>query len=70
MITVNFKPADKLSKESLSARKERYICALTDKVLRNAIPCVVLKPTGRVITKEAFEKLVKSVLRTVLSQSA
>lgn len=59
LIAVNFKLADKLSKESLAARKERYVCALTDKVLRNAVPCVVLKPTGRVITKEAFEKLVK-----------
>jgi nitric oxide synthase-interacting protein len=59
LITVNFKPADKLSTVAMVARDERYVCSLTDKVLRNAIPCVVLKPSGRVITKEAFEKLVK-----------
>lgn len=59
LIPVNFKLADKLSTEHLAARKERYVCALTDKVLRNAIKCVVLKPTGRVITEEAFLKLVK-----------
>ena len=59
MVAVNFKPADKLSTVAMVARDERYVCGLTDKVLRNAIPCVVLKPTGRVITTEAFERLVK-----------
>ena len=64
LIAVNFKLADKLSKESLAARKERYVCALTDKVLRNAVPCVVLKPTGQFLCTPAHQLL--SVLRAAV----
>jgi len=59
LITVNFTLADRHSTASIVAREERYVCAITQKVLRNCIPCVVLKPSGRVITKEAFDRLVK-----------
>lgn len=59
LIPVKFTPADKHSKQALAAREERYVCALTQKVLRNSIACVVLKPTGTVITEEAYTRLVK-----------
>eukprot|EP00041_Stephanoeca_diplocostata_P004068 m.40594 g.40594 ORF g.40594 m.40594 type:complete len:305 (-) comp14837_c0_seq2:436-1350(-) len=59
LIPVKFTPADKHSKQKMEARHERYVCAITQKVLRNCIPCVVLKPSGRVITQEAYERLVQ-----------
>ena len=35
------------------------MCALTQKFLRNSVPCVCLKPSGNVITVEAYDRLVK-----------
>lgn len=46
-------------KRSLIAKENRYMCPVTHDVLSNAIACVVLKPTGDVITMECFEKLIK-----------
>eukprot|EP00039_Didymoeca_costata_P027772 m.19160 g.19160 ORF g.19160 m.19160 type:complete len:303 (-) comp6499_c0_seq1:118-1026(-) len=59
LITVNFTLADRLNTQAMAAREERYVCALTSKVLRNCVPCVVLKPSGHVITEEAFKKIVE-----------
>ena len=59
LIPVNFKLADQHSTQALVAREERFVCALTDKALRNCVPCVLLRAPGRVITKEAFTRLVK-----------
>jgi hypothetical protein len=39
--------------------QERYVCGVTHKPLRNAVPCCVLRKTGLVITLEAYERLVK-----------
>ena len=35
------------------------MCALTQKFLRNSVPCVCLKPSGNVITVEAYDRLVQ-----------
>ena len=59
LIPVHFTLADKHSSVALEARQERYICAASHKPLRNAVPCCVLRPSGRVITVEAYERLVK-----------
>lgn len=59
LITVNFTPADKFESKNIFARDERYVCGLTQKVLRNCVPAVVIRPTGAVYTKEAFDLLVK-----------
>eukprot|EP00037_Helgoeca_nana_P024932 m.267818 g.267818 ORF g.267818 m.267818 type:complete len:306 (+) comp26790_c0_seq1:229-1146(+) len=59
LVAVNFTLADKHSTEAIEARKERYVCGVTHKPLRNAVPCCVLRKTGLVITLEAYERLVK-----------
>ncbi|KAL5280628.1 NOSIP family protein [Megaselia abdita] len=50
---------DDSDKRSLIAKENRYMCPVTHDILSNAIACVVLKPTGDVITMECFEKLIK-----------
>eukprot|EP00051_Salpingoeca_urceolata_P001671 m.42953 g.42953 ORF g.42953 m.42953 type:complete len:294 (+) comp11602_c0_seq2:162-1043(+) len=59
LIPVKFTLADRHSTTSVISRKERYMCPLSQVVLRKGLPCVVLKPSGNVITKESYEKLVK-----------
>lgn len=46
-------------KKCLITKENRYMCAVTHDVLSNSVPCIVLKPTGDVITVECFEKLIK-----------
>ncbi|KAG8469382.1 hypothetical protein KFE25_005837 [Diacronema lutheri] len=38
---------------------ERYICPLSKKALTNATHCVVLRPSGQVVTRECVEKIIK-----------
>ena len=40
-------------------REERYQCAVTGDVFNNSSHCVVLKPTGHVVTVECVEKIIK-----------
>jgi len=46
-------------KKSLIIKENRYMCAVTHDILSNSVPCVVLRPTGHVITLECFEKVIK-----------
>lgn len=46
-------------KQSLIVKRNRYMCAVTHDILGNSVPCVVLKNSGDVVTKECFEKLIK-----------
>lgn len=56
---VKFKLIDDKDNKSLIAKSERYVCAVTNDVLGNSVPCVVLKPSGCVVTQECYEKLIK-----------
>jgi nitric oxide synthase-interacting protein len=46
-------------KKSLIAREERYMCPVTHDILNNSTSCVVLKPTGDVVTEECVNNLIK-----------
>ena len=49
----------KAKKRSLISKVERYVCAVTNDVLSNSTPVVVLRPTGDVVTSECVEKIIK-----------
>ncbi|XP_018007562.1 nitric oxide synthase-interacting protein homolog [Hyalella azteca] len=54
LVPVKFTRIDpNASFSSLEGHKERYKCPVTGDVLRNAVPCAVLRPTGDVVTMEA-----------------
>ncbi|XP_005811781.1 nitric oxide synthase-interacting protein [Xiphophorus maculatus] len=60
LIPVNFTPLDSsLDRVALLNRQERYVCAVTRDALGNSVPCVVLRPSGTVVTQECVEKLIK-----------
>lgn len=60
LIPVNFTPIkDRDEKTSLISKTNRYVCAMTNDVLGNSVPCVVLKPSGAVVTQECVEKIIK-----------
>ncbi|XP_072034874.1 nitric oxide synthase-interacting protein-like isoform X2 [Amphiura filiformis] len=60
LIQVNFTIAeDKDDKRPLVAREVRYKCAVTGDMLSNSTPVAVLKPSGKVVTMECVEKLIK-----------
>lgn len=45
LIEVKFKLLDEKDDKSLIAKSERYVCAVTNDLLTNAVSCVVLKPS-------------------------
>lgn len=59
LIKVNFTPVDAASTTAMVARADRYMCPVTRVVLRGGTRAVVLKPTGRVVTAECVERLVR-----------
>lgn len=50
---------DRDTKTATIVKDARYVCAVTNDVLSNSIPCVVLRTSGRVVTADCAEKLVK-----------
>ena len=50
---------DKDDKRALISKQNRYVCAVSDDVLGNNVPCVVLKTSGAVVTQEVVDKLIK-----------
>jgi len=59
LIPVVFTLADPDSKQKIDGQTDRYKCPVTGDILRNHIPCAVLKTTGHVVTMECVEKLIK-----------
>lgn len=60
MLDVKFTPInDRDSKTALISKQARYVCAVTNDVLGNSVPCAVLKTSGSVVTMECVEKLIK-----------
>jgi len=60
LIDVQFTKANKDVKSSTGYQTAKYMCALTNDALSNSTPCVVLKPSGQVITVEALDKLIRT----------
>lgn len=50
---------DRDKKTSLITKQARYVCAVTNDVLGNSVPCVVLKTSGNVVTMECVENIIK-----------
>ncbi|XP_046331858.1 nitric oxide synthase-interacting protein-like [Haliotis rufescens] len=60
LIDVTFTPIkDGDSKTALIAKQARYVCAVTNDVLGNSVPCAVLKTSGNVVTMECLDKIIK-----------
>lgn len=60
LFPVHFTPIkDRDEKTSLIAKQARYVCAVTNDVLGNSVPCAVLKTSGSVVTLDCVEKLLK-----------
>lgn len=59
LVTVNFTDInDRDSKTALITKQARYVCAVTNDVLGNSIPCAVLRPSGSVVTMECINKII------------
>ncbi|XP_012681396.1 nitric oxide synthase-interacting protein [Clupea harengus] len=60
LIPVRFTPLDpSLDRVKLLTRQDRYVCAVTKDTLGNSVPCVLLRPSGAVVTLECVEKLIR-----------
>ncbi len=60
LIDVKFKLInDKEDKRALIVKQDRYVCAVSNDVLGNNVPCVVLKTSGAVVTQEVVDKIIK-----------
>ncbi|KAJ8023511.1 Nitric oxide synthase-interacting protein [Holothuria leucospilota] len=68
LIPVTFTLADKEDVgKNLAGKRVRYKCAVTHDVLTNSIRCAVLKPSGKVVTMDCVEKLIKKDMRDPFS---
>lgn len=47
--------------------EERFMCPITQTVLRKGIQCYVLRPSGRVVTAECVEKIIRPDMRDPIS---
>ncbi|XP_045135025.1 nitric oxide synthase-interacting protein homolog [Portunus trituberculatus] len=52
---------------SLEGAKERYKCPVTGDVLRNNVACVVLRPTGDVVTQRCVETIIRKDMKHPLT---
>jgi nitric oxide synthase-interacting protein len=59
LISVNFTLSKDGDKRSLITKDGRYVCAVTNDLLGNSVPCAVLKASGSVVTMECIEKIIK-----------
>lgn len=70
LISVKFTKLDpNASFSALEGHKERYKCPVTGDVLRNSVPCAVLRQTGDVITMEAVKVIKKDMKHPLTSQA-
>lgn len=79
LIPVKFTPVDAASvkKDSMTlsvggvltntTSEERYMCPITQTVLRKCVPCYVLRPSGRVVTAECVERIIRPEMRDPIS---
>ncbi|XP_046573705.1 nitric oxide synthase-interacting protein-like [Haliotis rubra] len=60
LIDVTFTPIkDGDNKTALISKQARYVCAVTNDVLGNSVPCAVLRTSGSVVTMECLDKIIK-----------
>lgn len=59
LIPVTFTLAKDGDKRALIAKDVRYVCAVTNDILNNSVPCAVLRTSGNVVTVECIEKIIK-----------
>jgi len=60
LITIKFTPMPQDDPtKSVICQDVRYMCAVTHDALSNASPCVLIKPSGAVVTLDCYEKLIK-----------
>ncbi|XP_064600576.1 nitric oxide synthase-interacting protein-like [Liolophura sinensis] len=60
LIDVEFTPIkDGDPKTALISKQARFVCAVTNDVLGNSVPAAVLRPTGKVVTMECVEKIIR-----------
>lgn len=62
LVPIHFTPANKDGSKSLHvdvSKDARYVCAVTNDVLGNSVPCAALKPSGCVVTMECVDKLLR-----------
>lgn len=59
LIPVHFTPLETSDSKSSGSRKQ-HVCAATGDLITNATRCCVLRPSGRVVTLEYVNRIVKS----------
>jgi nitric oxide synthase-interacting protein len=52
--------ADRDSKTAAIVKQTRYMCPVTRDVLSNSVGCVLLRPSGDVVTQECVDKLIRT----------
>eukprot|EP00047_Mylnosiga_fluctuans_P011871 m.23271 g.23271 ORF g.23271 m.23271 type:complete len:315 (+) comp3882_c0_seq1:205-1149(+) len=82
LIPVNFTPIDPTGRKKDTATlsvggaitnknaDDRYMCPITQTVLRKVVSCYVLRPSGRVVTAECVEKIIRPEMRDPISDEA
>jgi nitric oxide synthase-interacting protein len=60
LIPIKFTPINDRDNRSVITKDARFVCAVSNDVLGNSVPCVVLKTSGNVVTLECFEKVIKT----------
>ncbi|KAI0228997.1 Nitric oxide synthase-interacting protein [Lamellibrachia satsuma] len=60
LMDVTFTPIkDGDSKKAVIVKGARYVCAVTNDILGNSVPCAVLRTSGNVVTLECVENIIK-----------
>jgi len=59
LIPIKFTPINDRDNRSVITKDARFVCAVSNDVLGNSVPCVALKTSGNVVTMECFEKVIK-----------
>merc|ERR1712071_408241 len=73
MVEVSFTPLKRDAGETARnevARERRYVCAVTNDVLSDSAPCVVLRKSGKVVTQECVDKLIRKEMLDPLTGEA
>lgn len=59
---------DKEDKRALIIKQDRYVCAVSNDVLGNNVPCCVLRTSGAVVTQECCDKIIKKDMIDPISE--
>lgn len=59
LISIKFTPINDRDSRSLITKDARYVCAVSNDILGNSVPCVALRTSGNVVTTECYEKVIK-----------